>query len=74
MRITAKGQVTIPLNIRVQMGFLPDTNVEFAVDGDNVIIRKTVEEQSRGKRLVEHLRGRATVQMTTDEIMAHTRE
>lgn len=74
MRITSKGQVTIPLNIREQMGFLPDTEVEFEMACDNVIIRKTVEKQNRGRRLVEHLRGRATVQMTTDEIMALTRE
>jgi AbrB family looped-hinge helix DNA binding protein len=74
MRITSKGQVTIPLNIREKMGFLPDTEVTFEVAGDNVIIRKMVEKQNRGRRLVEHLRGRATVQMTTDEIMAHTRE
>jgi AbrB family looped-hinge helix DNA binding protein len=74
MRITSKGQVTIPLNIREQMGFLPDTEVEFELTGDNVIIRKVEEKQNRGKRLVEHLRGRATAQMTTDEIMALTRE
>lgn len=39
MRITSKGQVTIPLSIREQLGLLPDTEVEFKVDRDAVRIR-----------------------------------
>lgn len=74
MRITSKGQVTIPLNIREQMGFLPNTEIEFEPVGDKVVIRKVVDKQARGKRIIEHMRGRATIKMTTDEIMAMTRE
>ncbi len=33
MRITSKGQVTIPLAIREQAGFLPETEVEFIMSG-----------------------------------------
>ena len=40
MRVTRKGQVTIPLAIRQKLGILPDTEVEFAVRGDAVILRK----------------------------------
>lgn len=73
MRITSKGQVTIPIAIRNQMGLLPDTDVEFVVEGNNVLIRKVATSNSRGRRLVEAMRGTATTGMSTDEIMALTR-
>lgn len=70
MRITSKGQVTIPMDIRETLGLLPNTEVEFEIDGDGVRIRRaTSPRRSRGREIVEHLRGRATVKMTTDEIM-----
>ncbi len=73
MLVTTKGQVTIPLAIREKMGFLPHTEVEFLVKGDAVILEKRGDTSSRGKKLIDHMRGRATVKMTTDEIMALTR-
>ncbi|HEY1361054.1 MAG TPA: AbrB/MazE/SpoVT family DNA-binding domain-containing protein [Xanthobacteraceae bacterium] len=33
MRITSKGQVTIPAAIRERAGLLPHTEVDFEVDG-----------------------------------------
>jgi AbrB family looped-hinge helix DNA binding protein len=76
VRITSKGQVTIPVEIREQAGLLPYTEVEFEFDGEYVrIIRaKTQDQNSRGARLVAHLWGRGDVAMSTDEIMALTRE
>jgi AbrB family looped-hinge helix DNA binding protein len=73
MRITTKGQVTIPADIRKRLGLLPNTEVDFDTDGDTVTIRKAGGARRRGQRIVEHLRGRATTRMTTDEIMALTR-
>lgn len=72
MRLTSKGQVTIPLAIRNKLGLLPNTEVEFEVVGESVRIRKAAK-QSRGREIVERLRGTATAGMTTDEIMALTR-
>ncbi len=40
MRLTSKGQVTIPQDIREKLGLLPLTEVEFDVVGDSVRIRK----------------------------------
>jgi AbrB family looped-hinge helix DNA binding protein len=40
MRITSKGQVTIPMEIREKMGLLPDTEVEFEVAGNTVCLKK----------------------------------
>jgi AbrB family looped-hinge helix DNA binding protein len=76
MRITSKGQVTIPAEIRERAGLLPHTEVEFEFDGRSVrIVRSTKrKDESRGARLVSHLRGRGDVAMSTDEILALTRE
>ncbi|MCY7417790.1 MAG: AbrB/MazE/SpoVT family DNA-binding domain-containing protein [Chloroflexi bacterium] len=76
MRITTKGQVTIPLAIREAAGFLPHTEVEFVMEEDGIRIIKAEQagaKPDRGQMLVAHLRGRGSRLMTTDEIMALTR-
>lgn len=73
MKITAKGQVTVPQEIRERFGLMPNTDVEFAVSGDRVYLRKAAGESRRGAALIARMRGRATVRMSTDEIMALTR-
>jgi len=73
MKVTTKGQVTIPLEIRERLSIHPGTDVEFTVEGNAVRLVPARKSQVRGKRIVERLRGRATVRMTTDEIMALTR-
>ncbi|MGO9266725.1 MAG: AbrB/MazE/SpoVT family DNA-binding domain-containing protein [Candidatus Binataceae bacterium] len=76
MRITSKGQVTIPAEIREQAGLLPHMEVDFEFDGKVVRMfpaaRRTAE--GRGARLVAHLRGRGDVTMSTDAIMSLTRK
>jgi AbrB family looped-hinge helix DNA binding protein len=73
MKITSKGQVTIPADIREKAGLLPETEVEFNVERGRVFIKKVGDAHRRGRRLVERLRGKGGVHMTTDEIMALTR-
>lgn len=73
MRITSKGQVTIPQNIREQMGFLANTEVEFVVSGDKVILQRAINGEIRGKNLIEHMKGKATAKFKTNEILALTR-
>jgi AbrB family looped-hinge helix DNA binding protein len=74
MRITSKGQVTIPIEIRDQLGLLPGTEVEFDVDGDAVRLTRAKDAPGRGHTVVDRLRGRATSGLSTEEIMALTRE
>lgn len=75
MRITSKGQVTIPIEIRERAGLLPHTEVRFEVEGNAVrIVRDEKSIGSRGKKLIERMRGRATAGMSTEEIMALTRD
>ncbi len=73
MRITSKGQVTIPIEIREKMGFLPDTEVEFKVAGSKVLLKKAGSPSKRGRDLINHIRRKATIRMTTDEILKLTR-
>jgi AbrB family looped-hinge helix DNA binding protein len=75
MRITSKGQVIIPVEIRERLGLLPNSEVEFAVEGTAVRIRKARggHKRGRGRSIVEHLKGKATSSLTTDQIMALTR-
>ena len=75
MRITSKGQVTIPIDIREKMGLLPDTEVQFEIKGDAVRIKRSMGSSSRRPRdVINRMRRKATVEMTTDEILALTRE
>lgn len=73
MKITVKGQVTIPQEIRERHGLLPGTEVEFVDDGKQVRLVKAEGRRRRGEALVERMRGRADTRLSTDEIMALTR-
>ena len=76
MRITSKGQVTIPAHIREQAGLLPRTEVEFEFDGETVrIVKATAQErESRGDRIVRRMWKRSPGRMSTEEILALMRE
>ena len=75
MRITSKGQVMIPIEIREQLGLLPNSEVEFEVEGSAVRIRKARGRKSgsRGRSIVQQMSGKATSGMSTEQIMAITR-
>jgi antitoxin PrlF len=73
MRITSKGQVTIPIAVRRRAGLLPGAEVEFSVKGRTVLLRRIKQASTRGPRLIAGLRGTARRGLTTDQIMALTR-
>lgn len=78
MRVTSKGQVTIPIAIREKAGIFADTEVEFGLRGDTVTIKKVAKNGrrlSRGEEIVARARGKGSVNrhLTTDQIMALTR-
>ncbi len=72
MRVTTKGQVTIPRDIREALGISPETEIDFVEDGGRFYIVKTEEPSVTGK--FRKLRGIASAKMSTDEIMSLTRE
>jgi AbrB family looped-hinge helix DNA binding protein len=71
VRVTSKGQVTIPQRIREKLGIAPNSEVDFVEDGDRVYLLK--KSGNRLEKRFRALRGIATVKMTTDEILAMTR-
>jgi AbrB family looped-hinge helix DNA binding protein len=73
MRLTSKGQVTIPQEFREALGLMPHSEVEFELDGDAVRIRKARKPGGRGETIVTRMRGTATGRLTTDAIMKLTR-
>jgi AbrB family looped-hinge helix DNA binding protein len=73
VRITSKGQVTIPIEIRERFGLLPDTEVAFEVRGGSVRIKKAAGKGRRGSEIIGRLKGKATTRLSTDEILALTR-
>lgn len=75
MRITVKGQVTIPQDIRDIAGFQPGTEVEFVIGDDGVVRVLPAGAQNGGgmAAVVARLRGSADTGLGTDEIMALTR-
>ena len=76
MKVTSKGQVTIPIEIREKLGIFPSTEVEFEMHGNSVRLVKKVTpgRRSRGSEVVARLKGRSNIRMSTDEILALTRK
>ena len=74
VRITSKGQVTIPQAIREKAGLLPNTEVEFEMKGGRVLLRPAAKPAGRAHQALGRLRGTLKhIRMSTDEIMALTR-
>ncbi|MEY4785075.1 MAG: hypothetical protein RIR41_3010 [Pseudomonadota bacterium] len=71
MRITSKGQVTIPQDVRDQAGLMPGTDVEFVLEGKRVVLRKAkvAGKATRGQKLVERLAGTGSYDLGVDEII-----
>jgi antitoxin PrlF len=70
VRVTQKGQVTIPLEVRRALGIRPGSDVEFEVDEQGA---RMLVDRDRAAREVARMRGAGDVELTTDEILALTR-
>ncbi len=72
--ITSKGQVTVPKSIRDYLGLKAGSAVVFErVPGGDVILRPASRSVKRQPTRFAKLRGRGTVRMKTDAILALTR-
>ena len=83
MRLTSKGQVTIPQAVREKAGLQPHSEVEFEVcDNGDVLIRRAAASASASpspfRRAFEQVRGSANAAqfkgMGTDEFMKFIRD
>ena len=75
MKITSKGQITIPNEFRLKYGLLPYMEVEFKeIKGVLCIVKAHHSKHfSRGKQIIHRMRSVKTKNMTTEEVMAITR-
>ena len=74
MRVTSKGQVTIPQEVRNKMGIHPaETEVEFVLDEDGRCYLKKVRGKKQKPSRFRRAHKAGKLRMSTEEIMALTR-
>lgn len=73
MKISTKGQVTIPHDMRIKLGMLPYTEVNFILQDEGVLIQKQHGSKRKGSKLLEQLSGKSRLNMSTEYIMKLTR-
>jgi AbrB family looped-hinge helix DNA binding protein len=74
MRITSKGQVTIPQAIREKLGLHPDTEVEFAIERGAAVIRKRKGTPDIGELTVRRLKQGPKMTMSSKQLLALLRD
>lgn len=72
MRVTAKGQITIPQELRERFDLGAGAEVEVVATEAGPLVRP-VRAAGRGRRLVEQLRDRADAGLTANEVLRLTR-
>jgi antitoxin PrlF len=70
MRVTQKGQVTIPLEVRRALGIAPGTEVRFELEQGTA---RLVPDHDQVAAEIGRVRGAGDVALSTDEILALTR-
>ena len=75
MRITSKGQVTIPQHIREKMGLLPHTEVEFVVERGRAVLRPAHGASAkRARMIVDRLKQGPKMTMSSKQLLALLRD
>ena len=69
MKLNSKGQVTIPAELRHRHSFAEGDEVDVIEDGNTLRIVHTTPAESRGARVVAKMRGKATTDFSTDDLM-----
>jgi len=75
MKVTTKGQVTIPQHVREDMVILPaESEVEFLKDESGHWYLKKIRSKKHKESRFRNAHKAGNITMTTDEIMALTRD
>jgi AbrB family looped-hinge helix DNA binding protein len=75
MRVTSKGQVTIPKQIRRRRGIRSGAEVEFVERGPDILVRPTAGRRKPGRSeddfsiYLDRVTGIVDIGMTTDDFM-----
>ena len=70
MRVTQKGQVTIPVEVRRALGIHAGSNVQFELEENGA---RLFVDRERAPGEIARLRGAGSGALSTDEILALTR-
>ena len=74
MRVTSKGQVTIPQALRRKANIVPESEVEFWYENGVIHLRKkTSGKGGRGRKIVARMKATTKISMSTEDIMKLTR-
>jgi AbrB family looped-hinge helix DNA binding protein len=73
MRITTKGQVTIPQRFRIKFWLLPNTDVQFEEADGGVMVRPVLSKRALVEERLRRARGVARDDLGTDDVMRLTR-
>lgn len=73
MRVTVKGQVTIPIRLRNELDLRPGTRVTLEECDGGVLIRHALSREELIRQRIEQVKGIAKGRFTTDELMNWTR-
>ncbi len=74
MKLTSKGQVTIPRALREKCGLLPGTEVTFESSAGGVLVKVAkAERRKKMEAWLQRVRGKAKLRFTADELMRLTR-
>ncbi|MBB5827600.1 AbrB/MazE/SpoVT family DNA-binding domain-containing protein [Micromonospora carbonacea] len=73
MKLNSKGQVTIPAELRARHNLHEGDEVDVIEEGGALRIVRASDAETRGRRLVRHMRGRGSARevesMSTDDLM-----
>lgn len=70
MRVTQKGQVTIPLRVRRALGIHPGSDVEFQLEERGA---RLLVDRNHAAEEIARMRGAGSGEMSTEDILALTR-
>ena len=74
MKLTIKGQVTIPKEVREHLSIVAHDDIDFVIKGGEVVLVKKPDPYNRIQYHIDNkMRGKGQIKMTTDEIMRLTR-
>ena len=82
MRVSEKGQVTIPKHVREQAGIGPNSDVDVRIEGGRIILERVDarerhnvrERMERFLKALEKLEGTGDPAISADDVMRATRD
>jgi len=73
MKISERGQITIPKKMREQYGLFPECDVIVEPTDNGVLVRPVNSRREQVEQWLAEMRGSANTGLSTDEIMRLTR-